>query len=188
MYPSVFNPTDYYSSELFADFVLRLGRLDNKHILDLGCGSGIISIFAASIGAECIAADINPEAVKTTNENAELNGLEHKINVIESDLFGNINQSFDFIFFNPPYYPKEPKTAFEKAFNAGEDYRVIKEFASQVKNHLKQNAVIYMIISSDMDIEALKNIFINNSLSFNFAETHKRFFETFYIVKALKQL
>jgi release factor glutamine methyltransferase len=184
----VFNPTDYYSSEIFADFILKLGRLDNKHILDLGCGSGIISIFSASVGAECIAADVNPAAVKSAKENAALNGFSHKIKVIESDLFCNVDESYDLIFFNPPYYPKEARTDFEKAFNAGEGYSVIIEFAVQVKDHLNQNAAIYLIISSDMDIDAIKNIFINNGLSFNFAETHKRFFETFYIVKALKQL
>jgi release factor glutamine methyltransferase len=156
--------------------------------LDLGCGSGIISVFSASVGAECIAADINPAAVKSTKENAELNSLSHKIIVVESNLFSNISESFDLIFFNPPYYPKEPKTDFEKAFYAGKDYRILKDFASQVKNHLNNKAVIYMIISSDMDLEAVKNIFNNNSLSCNFEETHKGFLETFYIVKALKQL
>jgi methylase of polypeptide subunit release factors len=108
--------------------------------------------------------------------------------VVESNLFSNISESFDLIFFNPPYYPKEPKTDFEKAFYAGKDYRILKDFASQVKNHLNNKAVIYMIISSDMDLEAVKNIFNNNSLSCNFEETHKGFLETFYIVKALKQL
>lgn len=154
----------------------------------MGCGTGIISVFAASVGAECTAADVNPAAVKATAENAELNGFSHKIKVIESDLFGNIDESFDLIFFNPPYYPKEPRTDFEKAFYAGEGYSVIIEFAVQAVKHLNRDAVIYMIISSDMDIDAVKNIFINTGLSFNFAETHKRFFETFYIVKALKQL
>ena len=72
----------------------------------MGCGSGIVSIFCASLGAECFAADINPAAVKTAKENAELNGFGNKIQVVESNLFENIKDKFDVIFFNPPYYPR----------------------------------------------------------------------------------
>lgn len=46
-------------------------------LLDMGCGSGILSIAAKLLGAEDItAADIDPIAVKTAKENAEKNGFE----------------------------------------------------------------------------------------------------------------
>ena len=46
-------------------------------ILDLGCGSGILSIAARLLGAkEAIAVDIDPIARSIANENAELNGLK----------------------------------------------------------------------------------------------------------------
>ena len=45
-------------------------------LLDMGCGSGILSIAAKLLGAEDItAADIDPIAVKTAKENAEKNGF-----------------------------------------------------------------------------------------------------------------
>ncbi len=46
-------------------------------ILDLGCGSGILSIAALCLGAEFAAAvDIDPKAVGVSYENAELNGID----------------------------------------------------------------------------------------------------------------
>ena len=49
-------------------------------VLDLGCGSGILSIAAAKLGAnQIVALDIDPIAVKTTKENAQQNGVDHQI-------------------------------------------------------------------------------------------------------------
>ena len=46
------------------------------HVLDLGCGSGILSIAALCLGAaEAMAVDIDPKAVDVTYENAALNGI-----------------------------------------------------------------------------------------------------------------
>lgn len=45
-------------------------------VLDLGCGSGILSIAALVLGAkEAIAVDIDPKAVDVAYENAALNGI-----------------------------------------------------------------------------------------------------------------
>lgn len=151
----------------------------------MGCGSGIVSVFCASKGAYCIAADINPEAVKATRENAVKNGFEKEIVVIVSNLFENIKDKFDIIFFNPPYYPKEPENNFEKAFNAGADYRVIKEFASSAGGYLKKGGMICLIISSDMNLHEFNKIFALNGFKIEIIDEHKRFFETFYITKTL---
>lgn len=44
-------------------------------VLDLGCGSGILSIIAAMLGADSTAADIDENCVKTARENAKINGV-----------------------------------------------------------------------------------------------------------------
>ena len=47
-----------------------------RSVLDLGCGSGILSIAALCLGAsEAVAVDIDPKAVDVAYENAELNGI-----------------------------------------------------------------------------------------------------------------
>jgi len=163
----------------------------------MGCGSGIVSIFAASKGARCVAADINPMAVKSALKNAEANGFKDKIEAVESDLFESLVSSaplslrrgaggegqFDFIFFNPPYYKGSPKNNFERAFKGGENLDVISRFAEESKKFLKGNGIIYMIISSDTDINFVQSTFESTGFTAEIDLKIKKFFETFYIIK-----
>ena len=192
VYPTVFNPKSYFSGKIFARFVAGMD-LKGKSVLDMGCGSGIIGIFASLGGAEVTAADINPEAVKCTIENAKRNGVADKIKVYESNLFENPGtEKFHLIFFNPHYYPKEPKNNFELGFNAGKDYRVLREFARQSKSRLKQNGAVYLIVSSDINfpfekvgqagIDAVKNTFNQQGFQTNIVLTKRKLFETFYVI------
>jgi len=49
-------------------------------VLDYGCGSGILAIVAAKLGAgEVAAVDIDPQALETTNENARINGVSLRV-------------------------------------------------------------------------------------------------------------
>ena len=181
----MFNPTDFISSELFAEFIKSLGSLEGKHILDMGSGSGVVSVFAASGGAECIAADINPMAIRSIKENAELNGYTGKITAVESDLFEALRKDmlFDILFFNPPYYRGEPKDNFERAFKGGADLEVIVRFLDKAKNFLKPGGVIYFIVSTDMDIKELHGMFANAGYKYRAIKEIKKFFETFYIME-----
>ncbi len=72
-------------------------------VLDLGCGSGILSIGAAKLGAvRVLALDIDPIAVKITGENAEQNGVADKITVQEGSLENLITSArrFDLVVVN----------------------------------------------------------------------------------------
>jgi len=51
-------------------------------VLDLGCGSGILAIAAAKLGAKrVLGIDNDPEAVNAAHENAEMNGVQDRIEV-----------------------------------------------------------------------------------------------------------
>jgi len=72
-------------------------------ILDLGCGSGILSIAAVKLGAKSLlATDIDPIAVKATKENAEQNGVSEKITAEVGSLADllSTSQQFDLIVVN----------------------------------------------------------------------------------------
>lgn len=59
--------------------------LQGKYVIDYGCGSGILAIAAALLGAErVIGVDTDPQALEATRENARRNGVE-----IEAYLPGN---------------------------------------------------------------------------------------------------
>jgi ribosomal protein L11 methyltransferase len=58
-----------------------------EEVIDVGTGSGILSIAAIKLGAKhVLALDLDPVAVIIAKENALLNGLQDTITVIESDL------------------------------------------------------------------------------------------------------
>jgi len=51
---------------------------ENKKVLDVGCGSGILGIVSAKLGAEVDACDTDPLAVSSTKENYELNKVKYR--------------------------------------------------------------------------------------------------------------
>jgi ribosomal protein L11 methyltransferase len=55
-------------------------------VLDAGCGSGILSIAAAKLGATVVALDIDPDCVRITRENAERNGCADRIDAKQTAL------------------------------------------------------------------------------------------------------
>ncbi len=56
---------------------LDQAALKGKYVIDYGCGSGILAIAAALLGAEkVIAVDTDPQALEATRANAERNGVE----------------------------------------------------------------------------------------------------------------
>lgn len=73
--------------------------LSGMDILDIGCGSGILSILAKKLGAKnVLACDIDPIAVSSTIDNAKINGVD--LQAKESNLFANVEGKYDLIFAN----------------------------------------------------------------------------------------
>lgn len=56
-------------------------------VLDIGCGTGILSIIAGELGCKhVIGVDFDPVAVKVAKENIALNNMEDKIEIREGNL------------------------------------------------------------------------------------------------------
>lgn len=128
--------------------------LNNKTVLDLCSGSGVISILLKSIYKESIidAVDISTAALLVSKKSIECNNLD--INVIQSDYFSNINKKYDFIISNPPYIeeesqeveaPFEPKIALYSGKDGLDSYRNI---FSDLDEHLNNNGVAFFEIES----------------------------------------
>ena len=66
----MFPPHYTISTKILLDYISNLD-LKNKTLLELGCGSGIISLFAASKGALVTASDINKKALKALENSAK---------------------------------------------------------------------------------------------------------------------
>lgn len=65
-----------------------------ERVLDVGCGSGILAICAAKLGAtECKAYDIDPVAVKVARENIKDSGLQNTVSCDVSDLLRQVDKT-----------------------------------------------------------------------------------------------
>lgn len=66
-------------------------------VLDIGCGSGILSIASLLLGAKsAVGVDIDSLAVKTARQNAEMNGYtEPQFTAVQGDLAEKISGKFD---------------------------------------------------------------------------------------------
>ncbi|MEV5982439.1 methyltransferase [Streptomyces sp. NPDC052114] len=74
--------------------------------LEVGCGTGVISVTAALSGcANVTALDINEKAVANTLANAERHGVGDRVRVLHSDLYAALEPTdrFDAIFWNVPW-------------------------------------------------------------------------------------
>lgn len=70
-------------------------------VFDIGCGSGILSIAAAKLGASrVLGVDIDPLSVKTSLENIEINKVEDCVSIREGDLLDNVEGKADLVVSN----------------------------------------------------------------------------------------
>jgi len=98
---------------------IDLARLLDVHsgetVLDLGCGSGFLSIAAAKLGAkQVMAIDVDSRALAATVDNARRNGVHEKIQVLAGSWFEPLRErsnskdtlkQFDVILATPPQTP-----------------------------------------------------------------------------------
>lgn len=154
-YDDVYPPSD--------DSILLIKSLDVKNgekILEIGCGSGVVSIHCAKSGCFVTAVDINHSAVECTIENAKLNGVS--INVKDSDLFENVSGKFDTIVFNLPYLPVDDNGELAKAWSGGKDgLGPLPKLLKRCQDYLFDNGRVVVVVSSLMDQSKLKTLLSN---------------------------
>lgn len=141
------------------DTILLLDCLevvDGEDLLEMGCGSGIISVHCAAAGARVTAVDLNPAAVECAIENARRNGLE--VRGIVSDLFSKVTGVYDQIVFNPPYLPSDDCDQLALSWSGGRGgVEVLDRFLGEVPGFLKHRGRITAVASSSMDDEQFRS-------------------------------
>ncbi|QHV99907.1 methyltransferase [Spirosoma endbachense] len=159
----VFHPTLFSSTKILLGFIERQS-IKNLKTLELGAGSGLLSISMARCSALTTASDISKLACDTVKKNAHLNSA--LIEVIHSDLFENMaNRKFDLILINPPYYPKDPKNDTEKAWFCGRNFEYFSKLFSQMTNFLESDGCAIMVLSEDCDIGRINQLAIKGGYS-----------------------
>ena len=97
------DPGAAFGTGTHATTSLCLSMLENyvaegSKMLDIGCGSGILSIASVLLGAKtAVGVDIDAQSVKTAKENAELNNVSGKTEYIVGDLADKISGKYNVV-------------------------------------------------------------------------------------------
>lgn len=169
-----------YETEYLIELTLKEIKkmnLDNPKILDLCTGSGAIGLTLKSLlpSSEVTLSDISKDALMVANKNK--NELNLDVNIIESDLFKNIQGKFDIIISNPPYVmtneplPKdvlyEPHLAL---YSGPKGIDHIEEIFKNIKSHLNNKYLIALEINekSETDIINLIKTYFEKNINYKF--------------------
>ena len=182
--PEVFHPGFFFSTKLLLKYIKQLS-LRSQRFFEPGCGSGLISIYAAKKGAFVTATDINPVAIEFLKKNSRMNQVELKL--IQSDLFQNIPiQQFDIIAINPPYYKKQPQTTRDYAWQCGENGEYFKNLFAELNNYIHPATEVYMVLFDGCDIEMITNMAAQNDFNLRCVLTNENLLEKNFIFKIIR--
>jgi release factor glutamine methyltransferase len=186
VWENVYEPAE--DSFLFAEnLAVPLGA----QVLDVGTGCGLLAILAAAKGANVLALDSNPFAVRCAKHNSRLNDLGNKIGFLQADLFMAFKETalFDLITFNAPYLPapiEEEDSWIGRSWAGGIDGRkVIDRFISQAPLHLKHEGRILLMQSTlANENQTIKKFSEHRLLASVIAQCNLPFFETLTLIQA----
>jgi len=145
--PGVFGWNKIDQGSLFlADTLSSYSTLtinDDTSALDLGCGYGYLSLFAASLGIQHITAtDNNAAAILAITKTACEN--DTNITAIADDCGASITQTFDIILCNPPFH---------QGFDI--DSQLTEKFVATAKNRLNRHGKAYFVTNAFIAIEKI---------------------------------
>ena len=164
-------------TELLVEAVIEsVAKDENINILDIGSGSGNISIALAKNIPSCtvVGIDISEEAIETSTRNAKLNGVESQLMFVKKNILNGIEineNSFDVVVSNPPYVsvadfvnldPElrlyEPQIALTDEIDGLSFYRNISVLSRSL---LKNNGKLFFEIGAGQS-DAVKKILIDS--------------------------
>lgn len=121
-----------------ADLLIRLMlSRGGERALDMGCGSGVLSLVLAGRYQSVLGIDVNPRAVALSQLNAALNGFSN-VSFVEGDMFEPAPGGYSRIVFNSP--TNEEGMEFRDLLEAGEP--ILERFFSEVPGKLEPGGVV----------------------------------------------
>ena len=164
---------------------------EGQSVLEIGTGSGLVSMYASLLTDDITATDINYNALELAERNFKLNNID-TIKLEFGDLFEPVkNKKFDVLLFNTPYLPTDTDDIIDDdlnyAFDGGLDGRnVIDRFLNEAPNHLNDKGIIQMIQSSLSDTERTLDILDSKGFIAEVAKSERFFFEEIVLINAYK--
>lgn len=187
IFKGIFHPKFFFSSKYFYEF-LSNKTLAGKAFLEIGCGSGILSLLALRKGAQVTAVDVDLKAVGNTSLNFQknFNGRQGDFRVLQSDVFSALGQEvFDMIVINPPYYFRKVDIDAQLAWYCGENGEYFDKLFSGLRKHTHDSTQVYMILAENAEISRIKEIATLHGVEFVTVDQRKIRFEVSYIFQLM---
>ncbi len=152
----VWDPGKGKSTKMFLEVLDGYPIRPDTSVLDIGTGSGILSLFLYRKGLrDILATDNMSESVANAKDNMKRNGAS-EVRVSESDLFSNIEETFDLILFNAPAtHPKRRNLPriLEPLWSAEENIRV--RFLKSLSRFLNPGGAALLMYSKFSDFDPI---------------------------------
>lgn len=187
--PGVAHPGFFYSTNFLLEF-LEFINFKRKKILEIGSGSGLISIVAAKDGANVTAIDICPLAVKNTDANIFLNCqkiLEGNGNVktILSDLFENVPPGiFDILLIDQSTFRNKSLKDENRSTVLNNKLEYFQTLFSKCRNFMDKESEMYIVLPVKFDFKTLQSMSKENGIKMQIVSVRSFITESLFILKA----
>lgn len=147
----VFPPTPV--SDVLGRVVIEQAR-PGMRVLDVGSGSGINSILAARQGADVVGIDVNPASVEASRANAAANGVADRTEFVLSDLFDDVDGTFDLMITDPPFRWFPARSMLARAVT-DERFRMLRRFLAETPARLRPGGAVLVFYGTSGDVAHL---------------------------------
>ena len=150
-----------YGSRLLIETYLKENDINEKRVLDVGCGYGFLGIMVSRVTDSYVEMiDINKRAVHLTNMNIK-RYKDFKGKTYISNVYENVEGKYDIIITNPPIRIGKEK---------------LLEILIGAFDHLEDNGLLYYVIRKDQGALSIKKILEENSINVEVINKDKGYF------------
>ena len=150
-----------YGSKLLIETYLKENDINEKRVLDVGCGYGFLGIMVSRVTDSYVEMiDINKRAVHLTNMNIK-RYKDFKGKTYVSNIYENVEGKYDIIITNPPIRIGKEK---------------LLEILIGAFDHLEDNGLLYYVIRKDQGALSIKKILEENSINVEIINRDKGYF------------
>lgn len=131
-------------SELLLNALLERQDIVKGQVLDVGCGSGILSTVIGKLNpdVDLTLSDVSSAALASSNATLAANQL--KGTVVASDVFSNLTDKYHLIISNPPFHDGKETS-----------YTTVNTLIKEAKKHLKLNGYLCIVANSFLPYQAI---------------------------------